>query len=147
MGILNFSGEYRHAMDEKGRLTLPAGIRDGLGSKAVLSKGSKKPSPRLRIYPSGTWEKMTEKLDGLNDFDPRNAEFKLRFYSGSAPCDIDKQGRMLINQEFRSFAGITKEVYIVGSGNYLEIYDKDAWESRRESLDDDFDALALEIFQ
>ena len=147
MGQVNFNGEYQHAMDEKGRLTLPVGLRDGLGAKVVLSKGSRKPTPRLRIYPLHTWEKLTERLDGLNDFDPRNAEFKLRFFSGSIPCDIDRQGRLLINQEFRSHGGITKDVYIVGAGNYLEIYDRGAWEALRDSLDDSFDALALEIFQ
>jgi len=147
MSALSFNGEYKHALDDKGRLTMPSGIRDGLGSKVVLSKGSKKPMPRLRVYPMPTWEKMTQKLDGLNDFDPRNAEFKLRFYSGSFPSDIDKQGRLLINQELRSFGNISRDVYIVGAGNYLEIYDKDAWEAMRDSLDESFDDLALEIFQ
>ena len=147
MAMTNFSGEYQHAIDDKGRLTLPVSIRDGLGTRVVLSKGSRKPQPRLRVYPLNTWEKLTEKLEGLNDFDPRNAEFKLRFFSGSVLCDIDRQGRLLLNQEFRSHGDITRDVYIVGAGNYLEIYDKEAWETMRANLDDSFDSLALEIFK
>ena len=141
-----FYGEYQHAIDEKGRLTLPARFRDGLGNKCVLAKGSRKPEPRLRVYPMETWEKMSSKLESLNDFDPRIQEFKLRFFSGSAPCDIDRQGRLLINQEFRSYGGLTKDIYIVGAGNYLEIYDKTAWDNKWEIIDDKFDPLAAEIF-
>jgi len=141
-----FNGEHQHALDEKGRLTLPARFREGLGAKCVLAKGARKPMPRLRVYPMETWEKMSETLESLNDFDPRIQDFKLRFFAGSAPCEIDRQGRLLLNQEFRTYGKLTKDIYIVGAGNYLEIYDKQAWESKWEVIDDIFDTLASEIF-
>ena len=144
---MDLSGTHLHTLDEKGRLTLPARFRDRFANKCVLAKGSRKPIPRIRIYPMETWEKMSTTLEGLNDFDPRIQEFKLRFYSGSAPCDIDRQGRLLINQEFRSYANLIKDIYLVGSGSYFEIYEKEAWGDKWESIDDNYDPLAAEIFK
>jgi MraZ protein len=98
------------------------------------------------IYPLEAWAKLEEKLESLSDFNRRNRDFKRRFFSGSEPCDVDKQGRILIRDEFRKHAGLTKEVYIVGVGNHLQIWDKEAWEQYRSGLDDGYEALAEEIF-
>ena len=101
----------------------------------------------IDVYPLEVWAKLEEKLETLSDFTRRNRDFKRRFFSGSEPCDVDKQGRILIRQEFRNHAHLTKEVYIVGVGNHLQIWDKEAWEDYRSGLDEDFEALAEEIFQ
>ena len=141
-----FNGEYKHGIDEKGRLILPVKFRGSLGSKYMLSKGFE---ACLFAYPMEEWAKLEEKLDSLSVFNRGSRDLKRRVFSGSDETDIDKQGRSLINQEFRSFANLTKEVYIVGAGDHLEIWDKDAWEQYRGSLDDDFESLAegVGVFQ
>ncbi|MCL1848333.1 MAG: division/cell wall cluster transcriptional repressor MraZ [Clostridiales bacterium] len=139
-----FSGEYRHGIDEKGRLIMPARFRGSLGSSFMLSKGLE---ACLFAYPMDAWAKLEEKLNALSVFNRSNRDLKRRFFSGSDECEIDKQGRSLINQEFRSHANLTKEVYVVGAGDHLEIWDKDAWENYRSGLDDGFEALAEEVFQ
>ncbi|HCP14429.1 MAG TPA: cell division/cell wall cluster transcriptional repressor MraZ, partial [Peptococcaceae bacterium] len=73
-------------------------------------------------------------------------DFKRRFFSGSSECETDKQGRININQELRSYAGLLKDVYIVGAGEHIEIWDKAAWEHYREDLDIDYESLAEELF-
>lgn len=139
-----FDGEFQHGIDEKGRLIMPAKFRDSLGPKYMLCKGLE---TCLFVYPMEEWAKLELKLNGLNVFNRKHRDFKRRFFSGSGECEIDKQGRTLLNQEFRNYAGLTKEVYIVGAGERLEIWDKEAWERYREGLENDYESLAEEIFQ
>ena len=140
---MTFSGEYQHAIDEKGRLIIPARFRDSLGSKYMLSKGLE---ACLFIYPMESWTKLEERLNSLSVFNQKNRNFKRRFFSGSGECEIDRQGRTLINQEFRSYANLVRDVYIVGAGDHLEIWNKEAWEDCRVRLDEEFESLAEELF-
>ena len=144
MRFVAFSGEYRHGIDEKGRLIIPVKFRSALGSTYMLSKGLE---ACLFAYPMDAWVKLEEKLDALSVFNRRNRDLKRRFFSGSDECEIDKQGRTLINQEFRTHGNLSREVYIVGAGDHLEIWDKDAWENYRGGLDEGFEELAEEVFQ
>jgi len=139
-----FSGEYQHGIDEKGRLVIPAKYRDDLGIKYMLSKGFE---GCLFAYPMNEWSKLEEKLDSLIVFNRRYRDFKRRFFSGSDPCEIDRQGRTLINLEFRSHANLDKEVYIFGAGDHLEIWDKSTWEGYRSGLENDYESLSEELFQ
>jgi len=70
-----------------------------------------------------------------------------RFFSGSSECETDRQGRININQELRAYAHLEKDVYVIGAGDHLEIWDKAAWDSYRDELDEDYEALAEELFQ
>ena len=139
-----FSGEYQHSIDEKGRLIVPAQFRDSLGVKFMLQKGQE---GCLNAYPMGVWTGLEEKLNALHDFSRTNRNLKRRFFSGSRECEIDRQGRALIQQEFRSYGKLTKEAYIVGAGDHVEIWDKETWESFRDSLDAEYEALAEVVFQ
>jgi MraZ protein len=141
---MTFSGEYQHGIDEKGRLIMPAKFRDSLGTKYMLSKGME---ACLFVYPMEAWAQLEEKLSTLSVFNRRNRDFKRRFFSGSGECEVDRQGRALINQELRKHANLVKEVYIIGAGEHLEIWEKEAWELKRDKLDEEFEALAEEIFQ
>jgi MraZ protein len=139
-----FSGEFQHGIDEKGRLVIPVKYRDSLGGKYMLSKGFE---GCLFAYPMDEWAKLEKKLDSLIVFDRRYRDFKRRFFSGSDTCEIDRQGRTLITLEFRRHAKLDKEVYIVGAGERLEIWDKETWEDYRRGLDGAFESLANEIYR
>ena len=129
-----FNGEFQHGLDEKSRLILPADFRDSLGKTCMIYKGME---TCLQVYPMEAWERQAEKLVALDDYTKENRDLKRRFFSGSRSCEIDRQGRTLINQEFRAYARITKETYIIGSGDHLQIWDRDRWEKYRLRLDDE----------
>ena len=110
----------------------------------MLSKGLEE---CVCAYPMAAWTKLEDKMNDLSVFDSKSRNFMRRFFSGSGECEIDRQGRTLINQAFRSFGKLEKEVYIIGAGDHLEIWDKGKWEQYRGGLDDDFPAIAEEILK
>ena len=138
-----FNGEFQHALDEKGRLIMPAKFREALGTHYMMAKGMEH---CIFVYTMEEWGHLEEKLNALNVFNKKIRDFKRRFFSGSSECETDKQGRININQELRSYAGLLKDVYIVGAGEHIEIWDKAAWEHYREDLDIDYESLAEELF-
>jgi MraZ protein len=138
-----FNGEFQHGIDDKGRLILPAKFREVLGTSCVIAKGMER---CLFVYTLSEWSSLEEKLNSLNVFNKKIRDFKRRFFSGSGECDTDKQGRILINQELRSYANLSRDVYIIGAGEHIEIWDKAAWEAYRDDLDGDYEALAEELF-
>ncbi|MEA4891315.1 MAG: division/cell wall cluster transcriptional repressor MraZ [Peptococcaceae bacterium] len=141
---MTFNGEYQHGIDDKGRLIMPARFRDALGLRYIICKGMES---CLFVYTLEEWGRLEEKLNSLSVFNRRTRDFKRRFFSGSSECETDRQGRININQELRSYAHLEKEVYVIGAGDHLEIWDKAAWDSYRDGLDDDYEALAEELFQ
>ena len=143
VSFVSYFGEYQHAIDEKGRLIMPVKFRDSLGAKYMLSKGIE---ACLTIYPMETWVKLEEKVSSLDDFNLSNRDLKRRFFSGSGECELDKQGRTLINQEFRNYGNLTKDVYIVGAGDHAEIWDKETWEGYRRGVYETYQARAEEKF-
>ncbi|MBO5869226.1 MAG: division/cell wall cluster transcriptional repressor MraZ, partial [Clostridia bacterium] len=104
-----FYGEYKHTVDSKGRLFIPAKFRDKLGDEFILSRGFDK---CIRVYPISEWEKFTAKLQELPAAKERHV---LRFfYSGADEGSLDAQGRVTLNQAMRNFANLEKEVVIAG---------------------------------
>ena len=128
-----FSGEFQHGIDEKGRLIIPASFRKALGEKYMLQKGQE---GCLFAYPMASWAKLEEGVNDLSDFVRENRDYKRRFFSASREGDVDKQGRTLIYPDYREYAQLTKDVYILGVGNRIEIWDKANWETYRLGLDD-----------
>ncbi|MDR1194323.1 MAG: division/cell wall cluster transcriptional repressor MraZ [Peptococcaceae bacterium] len=143
-GAYTFDREYPHTIDDKGRLTLPVKYREALGERYMISKGME---TCLFVYPQAEWDKLAEKLNALPIFNPKARNVKRRFFSGACAGETDRQGRTMINQELRNFAGLRKDVYVVGAGDHAEIWDKTAWEVYRAELDANYEALAEELFQ
>lgn len=119
-------GEYRHTLDSKGRVIIPAKFRQELGERFVITKGL---DGCLFIYPLGEWERVESKLRQLpiNKKDART--FERFFFSGAVECEIDSQGRVLIPQNLREYAGIIEDVIIIGVSSRLEIWSKSNWEN------------------
>jgi MraZ protein len=130
---LIFTGDYSHTLDDRGRLAIPAKMREKLGSVVWVTGGWDK---CLVLYPDSTWESMTEELSKLPPpWEARRARDLQRFfYSRAAECEIDRQGRILIPANLRQDAGITGNVAIVGAGDSIEIWDLSIWEAKRKSL-------------
>ena len=127
-----FYGEYRHSLDARGRLFIPVKLRDKLGEAFELSKGLDK---CVCIYPEEEWNRFTERLEAL----PVAKERRVRryFYSGANECSLDPQGRIALSQMYRDFAGLDKDVVIVGNRSHLEIWDVAAWEREQQGIDNE----------
>ena len=118
-------GEYEHSLDAKGRLIMPAKLRQDIGDKFVITKGL---DGCLFAFSQEEWLNFETKLKSLPLSD-RNARNFVRFFlSGATECEIDKQGRFLIAGKLREVAKLDKDVTIIGAGTRIEIWDKAKWE-------------------
>ncbi len=123
-------GTARHSMDAKGRMSIPAKMRDGIGSQFVVTRGLEK---CLYVYSSEAWDEFTAKLDALGDSKANVRSVKRFFLASAEDCELDAQGRTLIPPELRKMAGLEKEVVIVGNGNRLEIWNQEEWDKLNSS--------------
>lgn len=135
-------GEYNHTVDAKGRMIVPSKLREQLGVSFVVTKGMDK---CLFAYPNNEWEIFEGKLRQLPTTNEKSRQFK-RFFLGSATdCEVDNQGRILLPASLREFAGILKDVTIVGVGERAEIWSKEKWEEQNNIDDIDFNEIAQGI--
>lgn len=117
------TGEYQHTLDSKGRLSIPARLREDLGNVFYVTLSMDK---CLSAYSSESWESFSEKVNAM----PYVKQRKMRpLFAYAAKCELDAQGRILIPQNLRDFAGLTKNVTVVGSNNHAEFWDSDNWEA------------------
>ena len=119
-------GEFEHSLDSKGRLIMPAKLRETIGEKFVVTKGL---DGCLFAFSITEWQNLEEKLKSLPLSNRNSREFTRFFLSGATECEIDKQGRFLIPNNLRESANLQKEVVIIGVGTIIEIWDKEKWDS------------------
>lgn len=132
-----FMGEYSHTIDAKGRLIIPSRFRELLGEEFVLTKGL---DGCLSIYPMDEWSAFEKKLRELPLTNKNARTFSRFFVSGAALCELDKQGRILVPQTLREFAGLEKDVVLAGNLERIEVWSKEKW---IENCDyDDMDDIA-----
>ena len=120
-----FMGEFDHTTDPKGRLIVPSKFREELGDTFVVTKGL---DGCLLAYAKPEWDRVTTGLRELSLVNKNGRQFIRFFFAGAAEIEMDKQGRILIPEKLREFAGITKDVVSVGADNKLEIWSKDRYE-------------------
>ena len=119
-----FIGEYEHSVDAKGRLIMPAKLREEIGEKFVVTKGL---DGCLFAYSQKEWLAFEEKLKTLPLTSKNARDFTRFFLSGAVECEIDKQGRFLLTGNLREFAGLEKDVVIIGVNTRIEIWSKEKW--------------------
>ncbi len=129
-----FIGEYEHSVDAKGRLIMPAKLREDIGDKFVVTKGL---DGCLFAYSQTEWLNFEEKLKTLPLTNKNARDFVRFFLAGATECEIDKQGRFLISGNLRNYAALEKEVVIVGVLNRIEIWNKDKWNNLDENISAD----------
>jgi len=132
-------GEYEHSIDTKGRLIMPAKLKEGIGEKFVITKGL---DGCLFVYSEKEWQIFEEKLRTF-PLTNKDARALMRFFlAGAMECELDKQGRFLIAGNLREFAGLEKEVVIIGVLNKIEIWSKDKWLKYSEEENNSADEIA-----
>ncbi len=138
-----FMGEYHHSIDDKGRLIIPAKFRSELGDKFIITRGIEN---CLFAYPEKRWEEIVHKLESL-PFTKKDARNFTRFFlSGATVAEFDKQGRVNITSPLINYAGIEKECIIIGTGDRLEIWSEDAWNSFFNSASINMSDIAENLF-
>ena len=132
-----FMGEYNHTVDEKGRLIIPSKFREELGDEFVVTKGL---DGCLFVYAPSEWTLLEEKLKALPLTNKDARAFQRYMLAGAASVEIDKQGRILLPQSLRTFAGLEKDVVLIGVAGRIEIWNKDIYE--KASAVDDMEEIA-----
>ena len=127
-------GEYEHSLDVKGRLIMPAKIREDIGDKFIITKGL---DGCLFGFSQNEWLNFETKLKSLPLSDKNARNFVRFFLSGATECEIDKQGRFLLPNNLRVAANLEKEVIILGVGTRLEIWNKEIWAKCDENISAD----------
>lgn len=117
-------GEYEHSLDTKGRLILPAKIREDMGETFIVTKGL---DGCLFGFSQTEWANFEEKLKTLPLTNKNARDFVRFFLSGATECEMDKQGRFLIVANLREYANLEKDAVIIGVGTRIEIWNKDKW--------------------
>ena len=135
-----FMGEYNHTIDAKGRLIIPARFRELLGEEFILTKGL---DGCLSIYPMDAWEAFETKLRALPLTNKNARTFTRFFVAGATNCELDRQGRILVPQTLREFAGLEKEVVLTGNLDRIEIWSKEKWSENCNY--DDMDNIAESV--
>ena len=134
-----FTGEYTHSLDAKGRVIMPAKFREELGESFMLTMGF---DGCICVYSNEEWMKFVEKLSNLPEL-KREARQTLRhFVAKAVQCEVDKQGRILVPQKLREYAGLTKDIVFLGVISKIEIWSKERWE---ENDVDDMDEIAEKL--
>jgi len=115
-------GKFQHTIDAKGRLFIPARLREKLGESFYVTISFER---CLTVYSAERWKKAEEKLEGMS----QTAQMELRqVFANASQVDLDAQGRIALSQNLRSFAGLSKNVTIVGTGLYVQIWDSEAYQ-------------------
>ena len=138
-----FIGEYNHNLDEKNRLMIPSKFREQLTSTFILTRGL---DGCLVIYSIDSWNNITSKLNTL-PFTKKDARNFLRFIASNAiDLQFDKQGRIVIPNNLKMHAGLSKECVVIGTLDKIEIWSKENWDKFNLENKDKFELIAENLF-
>jgi len=140
MPATEFSGNYTHNIDPKGRVTIPAAYREALGERFTI--GLNNDFSAIALYPVEKWQDMSERLNRIPDSDVRGMAYVRLIKAFSfTEQQLDGQGRVLLPAALRKKAGMEKAIRFVGVGRYLEIWDEDRFAATCEQNELDFEQL------
>ena len=125
-----FVGEYKHTLDAKNRLFIPAKYREMLGDSFYITRKMEK---CLAIYSEEEWTKLTEKLNTMPDSSV--GAIKQFLYSKTINVSPDSQGRVVLTPELLGYAQIDKNAVIIGVGDHLQIWSDVLWTEKENSID------------
>jgi MraZ protein len=138
------TGEFRNALDEKGRLLLPARIRAEIpGNMLMLTRGI---DNCLWLFPLEDWTKLSQSvMENTSPFDPKARLIQRRIIAPAQEVEVDKSGRINIPPTLREVAGLKKETIILGIKRYIEIWDETEYRSYWEDKEQEFQEAAAEL--
>jgi MraZ protein len=128
-----FLGEYTHSLDEKGRVVMPSRFRAELATGCVLTKGQER---CLYVFPQDRWEEEANAVLRLPRTDRRARNYSRSFFASASDQSLDRAGRCQIPEPLRTYAGLTKDVTVVGVADRIEIWDSKTWRDVATVADD-----------
>ena len=138
-----FLGTYTPKLDEKGRFFLPAKFREELDEGLVITRGQEH---CLAVYPMSTFVEMTREIAKGSVSVKKVRDYQRMLAAGSSDTAADKQGRVMVPPMLRRYAGLGKEIVIVGAITRLEIWDAAKWEEYSTAQEADFAQMNEEVF-
>lgn len=140
--IFMFIGEYKHSIDEKGRMAIPAKFRSALNQAAVITRGL---DHCLYIYTASEWQHLAEKVKALPMTSANGRAFQRLMLAGAVDVELDGQGRVLIPEYLRTYAGISKQTVVAGVYDRLEIWDEAKWQEYKTKTEASSDEIAEKL--
>lgn len=137
-----FIGEYNYSLDTKGRVALPAKFRSSLGREVVVTRGL---DNCLFIYTKAEWKNLAEKLSSLPISQSNTRAFSRLMLAGAMDVKIDSQGRAMLPDYLRKYAGMKKKVVIAGLYNRLEMWDETKWNAYKSKTEKEGNAIAEQL--
>ena len=134
-----FIGEYNHNLDAKGRIAVPAKFRNELSAGAIVTRGLDK---CLFVFNAKDWEALAQKLIALPLAQANSRAFSRLMLAGAVDCELDGQGRILLPEYLRKYAGLKKETTVAGLYNRIEIWDAEIWNAYKEKTESSSDEIA-----
>lgn len=134
-----FIGEFQHAMDEKGRVAIPAKFRKSLKDGVVVTRGL---DGALYIYAPDEWEKLAAKTAQLPINRANSRAFARHLLGGAVEAEIDSQGRILVPDYLRKHAGIAGKAMMVGLYNRIELWSEERWQEYRAKTEKSAEEIA-----
>ena len=127
-----FTGEYRHAVDDKGRLAVPSRFRAQLAGSVVVARWL---DTCLAIFPISAWDELAAKVGGLPMTDPNARLLQRQLFAGAFETELDRQGRVLVPGNLRGFAGLEHEALVLGSRDHAEVWAPGRCETYSKALE------------
>jgi MraZ protein len=137
-----FLGTYRHSLDAKGRLAIPARMRENLPGGSTVVNG---PEGCLQIYPPEEWDRVVQQFKVSSSSASAQRSYMRQLYSSARECEFDRQGRIILSAQHRQYAAIGSSAVVVGMNNLVEIWSEERWREVGEKGPDDFTQLVDRI--
>jgi len=135
-------GEFKHSLDTKGRLAVPAKFREKLGTGAIITRGLDK---CLFIFGANEWESLVQKLVNLPLAQANSRAFVRLMLAGASDAKVDAQGRILVPDYLRKYAGLKKQAVVTGLYNRMEVWDETEWQSYKQKTEASSDEIAEKL--
>lgn len=135
-------GEYKHSVDEKGRLAIPVKFRDVLKAGAIITRGLDK---SLFIFSLTEWDALAKKLIALPLAQGNSRAFARLMLAGAADMKLDQQGRLLVPDYLREYAGIGKQAVVAGLYNRIEVWNAETWQEYKTKTESASDEIAEKL--
>ncbi|MDD4956647.1 MAG: division/cell wall cluster transcriptional repressor MraZ [Candidatus Omnitrophica bacterium] len=138
-----FYGEYQHSLDKKSRLIIPARFRDPIKDagieKLYLTRGL---DECLFMFPESEWKVQENRFRNMSFTKSESRKFNRLFFSGATPVEPDKQWRVLVPDYLKDYAGLSRDIMIIGVSNRIEIWDAKKWKDFYDTSKDNYEGIA-----
>lgn len=137
-----FIGEYTHSLDTKGRMAIPAKFRPRILNEAIITRGL---DSCLFVFTKADWEELAKKLVALPMAQANSRAFARLMLAGATHAELDSQGRILIPDYLRTYAGLNKEAVVAGLYNRIEVWDTGAWADYKKKTESNSEEIAEKL--